>query len=199
MRSRAGKSIQILLVGLLFVSCRPQDAVETVEPPAGPDASLVPDQIVEDGEHLITNQGVKKALLKAEQLYFYNEAGKVLGDTVEVRFFDDTGAFVSTLTAEQGEMVQATQAMIARGNVFVRGRDSTIRTEELFYDPENDRIYNDVDTEIVQRGNVIHGNGVESDTSLKQIRIRGSSAVLRSEPELREPASGSTPADRDST
>lgn len=196
---RSRRSILVLPVAAALFGCQAPAVVETVEPPAGPDDTLVPDQIVEDGEHLITNQGVKQALMKAEQLYFYNEAGKVLGDTVEVRFFDDTGAFVSTLTAERGELVQATQAMVARGNVFVRGRDSTIRTEELFYDPGNNRIYNDVDTEIVQRGNVIHGSGVESDTSLKQIRIRGSSAVLRSEPELREPASESTPADRDST
>ncbi len=168
--------------------------MHTVDPPIGRPDLPTPDQVVENGEHLITEQGVKKALLTAEQLYFYNQTGKVFGDTVQVEFYDETGAFVSLLTAETGEMDQSSRKMIARGNVFVRGRDSTIKTEELHYDPQGDRIYSQVETEINQRGNVIRGSGVESDPALKEVRIQGGSAVLRSEPELR-PKSNPTPPD----
>ncbi|CAN5152520.1 hypothetical protein BH18GEM1_BH18GEM1_05450 [soil metagenome] len=158
--------------------------VRTTELPAGPPGMPVPDQIVENGEHHITVQGVKKALLTAEQLYFYNETGKVVGDTIQVNFFDDSGAFVSMLTAKSGEMDQRTQEMIARGDVFVRGRDATIKTQVLRYDPQANRIYSDAQTEINQQGNVIRGQGVESDPALREIRIQGGSAVLRSEPDL---------------
>ena len=160
--------------------------------PAGPAGMPPPDQVVENGQHLITVEGVKKALLTGEQLYFYNESGKVLGDTIEVSFFDDAGAFVSRLTAKTGEMDQASQEMIARGDVFVTGRDATIRTEVLRYDPRANRITSDAPTVINQQGNVIRGRGVESDPALRDIRIRGGSAVLRSEPDL-----GPRPAARD--
>ena len=71
-----------------------------------------PDQVVENGEHVITAQGVKKAVMVAEQLYFYNDAGKVYGDTIQVSFFDDAGAFQSMLTAMEGEMNQRNDDMI---------------------------------------------------------------------------------------
>lgn len=175
-------------------ACSGEAEVQTVDPPLGRPDLPTPDQVVENGEHLITEQGVKKALLTAEQLYFYNQTGKVFGDTVQVEFYDETGAFVSLLTAQTGEMNQSSRRMIARGNVFVRGRDSTIKTEELYYDPQDNRIYSEVETEINQRGNVIRGRGVESDPALKEVRIQGGSAVLRSEPEL-APKSGRAPPD----
>lgn len=148
----------------------------------------MPDQVVENGEHVITARGVKKAVLVAEQLYFYNDQGKVYGDTIQVSFFDDAGQFQSMLTAQEGEMSQHSDDMIARGNVVVRGSTSRITTEELHYDPQRNLVTSDKPTEIFQAGNVIRGSGVESDPALTNIRIRGGSAVIRSEPALgREP------------
>ncbi len=160
----------------------------TVELPGGRPGLGAPDQVVENGEHVITVQGVKKAVLVAEQLYFYNDQGKVYGDTIQVSFFGKSGAFQSMLTAEEGEMSQHSDDMIARGNVVVRGSSSRITTEELHYDPRRNLVTSDKPTEILQAGNVIRGSGVESDPALTDIRIRGGSAVIRSEPELgREP------------
>ena len=172
--------------------------IGTSELPVGRPGLGTPDQVVENGEHVITAQGVKKAVLVAEQLYFYNEQGKVYGDTIQVSFFDEAGAFQSMLTAEQGEMSQHSDDMIARGTVVVRGSSSRITTEELHYDPQRNLVTSDKPTEIFQAGNVIRGSGVESDPALTNIRIRGGSAVIRSEPELgrerrQEPEPGQEP------
>jgi len=194
----AFRGLGLVAVAVCLFACNEEAQFQTVDPPIGRPDLPTPDQVVENGEHLITEQGVKKALLTAEQLYFYNQTGKVFGDTVQVEFYDETGAFVSLLTAQTGEMDQSSRKMIARGNVFVRGRDSTIKTEELHYDPQGNRIYSQVETEINQRGNVIRGRGVESDPALKEVRVQGGSAVLRSEPEL-GPKSNPTPPDSPAT
>jgi LPS export ABC transporter protein LptC len=174
------------LAAVAFLACEKDEPARTgtARLPSGRPGMGPPDQVVENGEHVITAQGVKKAVLVAEQLYFYNAAGKVYGDTIQVSFFDDAGAFQSMLTALEGEMNQRNDDMIARGNVVVRGSNSTIRTEELHYDPMRNLVTSDKPTEINQQGNVIRGQGVESDPALTNIRIRGGSAVLRSEPEL---------------
>ena len=187
MRGRRG--IAVLVPALLVLSCAGDEPTltGTAELPAGRPGLGAPDQVVENGEHVITAQGVKKAILVAEQLHFYNQAGKVFGDTIQVSFFDDSGQFQSTLTALEGEMSQRSDDMIARGNVVVRGSGSTIRTEELHYDPQRNLVTSDKPTEIFQQGNQIRGQGVESDPALTNIRIRGGSAVLRSEPELGRP------------
>jgi len=183
----------VAVVPALVFACG-QDAtpVRTVEPPTGRPGLPTPDQVVEDGTHVITVEGVKKAEIVAERLLFYNGEGRVYGDTIQVRFFDDAGAPTSTLTARSGELEQATQEMIARENVVVRGRDAIIRTEELHYDPTSDRLTSEGRTEIDQRGNVIRGQGVVSDTALRDIRITGGSAVLRSDPERQERPAGVT-------
>lgn len=178
--------LRAALLGLaLLAACdAEQPPVPTADLPVGRPDLPTPDQIVENGEHTMTAAGVKKAVLTAEQLYFYDQSGKVYGDTIQVNFFDESGTFVSMLTAKTGEIDQSSQDMIARGDVFVRGRDATIRTEELRYDPRANRITSDQPTVINQAGNTIRGQGVESDPGLERIRIRGGSAILRSEPEL---------------
>jgi len=166
----------------------------TVQLPAGPSGYPAPDQVVENGQHVITVEGVRKAVLVAEQLYFYEQLGKVYGDTIEVTFYDQNGNYESTLTGRSGELQEATQDLLVKGDVFVRSVDSSIRTEELRYDPAQNLVTTTQATEIVQRGNVIRGQGVTADPGLKNIRIRGGSAVLRDEPEL-----GPTPVGPDTT
>ncbi len=182
-----GRFLALGLAGsLLAAACGGEEPtrIGTAELPPGRPGLGAPDQVVENGEHIITTQGVKKAVLVAEQLYFYNDEGKVYGDTIQVSFFDESGEFQSMLTAREGEMSQRSDDMIARGNVVVRGSDSRIVTEELHYDPQRNLVTSDEPTEIFQQGNVIRGRGVESDPALTNIRIRGGSAVIRSEPRL---------------
>lgn len=190
-----GLALGAVVVAVLAAGCGDDGpSTGTARLPIGRTDLPPPDQVVENGEHIITHQGVKKAIMRAEQLYFYNQTGKVIGDTIEVTFFDETGGFVSLLTARGGELDQQTREMTATGNVVVRGTGATIRSEELTYDPARDLIHTDQPTEINQEGNVIRGRGVESDPALREIRIRGGSAVLRSEPEI-----GARPAPGDTT
>lgn len=173
-----------LLIAVAIACREPTPPTRTAEFPRGPEGYPTPDQVVENGQHVITMQGVRKAVLVAEQLYFFNQLAKVVGDTIQVTFYDEDGVYQSTLTARSGELDQETQTMIARGDVFVVGTQSTIRTQELRYDPAAHQVSSDQPTEIVQGGNVIRGAGVIADPGLKSIRITRGSAVLRSEPEL---------------
>ena len=96
-----GRNAILGLAAVALLACDGNEPTRTgtAQLPAGKPGMGVPDQVVENGEHVITAQGVKKAVMVAEQLYFYNDAGKVYGDTIQVSFFDDAGAFQSMLTA----------------------------------------------------------------------------------------------------
>lgn len=184
-----------LLVGLAVLSaCEDEPtSTRTVELPTGREGlPATPDQVVENGQHVITVDGVKKAVIEAEQMYFFHELGRVIGDTISVRFFDENGVQQSLLTALTGEIDQETQEMLAEGEVHVRGETSRIVTEELQYHPERNLVTSDTTTEIHQDGNVIRGQGVESDPGLKNLKIRGASAVIRNEAPLQGPAQADT-------
>lgn len=179
---RSGALLALVALACASAACGGEDPPQrTAHLPTGPSGYPAPDQVVENGTHVITVEGVRKALVRAEQLYFYDQLGKVVGDTLEVTFYNAEGVYESTLTALSGELVQATQDMVARGDVFVRGQESTIRTEELHYEPAANRVYSEQPTQIVQRGNQIRGRGVTADPGLRNITITSGSAVLREE------------------
>jgi LPS export ABC transporter protein LptC len=186
----------VFVVLLVAFACGEEPAPTTrAELPVGPEGYPTPDQVVENGQHVITMQGVRKAVLVAEQLYFFNQLGKVVGDTIQVTFYDEEGRYQSTLTARRGDLEQGAQNMVATGDVVVRGTESTIRTDKLRYDPVANQVVTETTTEIVQGGNVIRGRGVTADPGLKSIKITGGSAVLRSEPAIgSEPATSDTAA-----
>jgi LPS export ABC transporter protein LptC len=142
-----------------------------------------PDQIIENGTHVVTREGVKRAVLQARQIEFYNAEAKVEADTMEMTFFDARGVEESRLTARYGEIDQRTEDVLARGDVMVVASDGTrISGEELRYDSAADRITSDQPVTIVREGNRIQGDGVEADPALTSIRVTGSSAVLERTP-----------------
>lgn len=191
---RSGLAFLLLVLGIGFPACEDEPtSTRTVELPTGREGlPTTPDQVVEDGEHVITVDGVKKAVIEAEQMYFFHELGRVIGDTISVRFFDESGIQQSLLTARTGEIQQESQEMLAEGQVHVRGETARITTERLRYHPDRNLVTSDTTTEIHQDGNVIRGQGVESDPGLRNLRIRGASAVIRNETPLRGPADADT-------
>jgi LPS export ABC transporter protein LptC len=178
-------------------------------------AARVPDQIIEQGTHILTREGVKKAVMTARRIYFYNVEGKVDSDSVRVTFFDVNGVEESWLTADHGEIDQRTNDMTARGKVLVVSKDgSRIQGDELRYDATRDLIVSEKPVTIFERNNKIQGKGVEADPGLTNIRMSGTSAVLESKPRVggerrgRAPAAGgaapgapgrAAPAGRDTT
>lgn len=143
----------------------------------------LPDQIIEDGTHIVTRDGVKRAVMVARRIAFFNLAGKVEADTMEVTFYDDRGVEESRLKALFGEIDQRTNDMVARGKVLILAEDGTrIDGEELRYDSARDLVLSDKPVTILQDGNRIRGSRVETDPGLTNLRITGSSAVLREAP-----------------
>lgn len=163
----------------------------------------VPDQIIENGTHTVTREGVKKAVMVARRISFFNLEGKVEADTMEVTFFDENGIQESRLNALHGEIDQRTNDLVARGKVLVLAEGgSRIDGEELRYDSARDLIVSDKPVTILRNGNRIRGANLETDPGLTNIRLTGSSAVLkdersgrRSRAAEREPTAGrETPA-----
>ncbi len=159
----------------------------------------VPDQIIEEGTHVLTREGVKKAILKARRIYFYNAEGKVEADSVRVTFYDANGIEQSRLNADRGEIDQRTSDMLARGKVLVVSEDgSRIQGDELRYDATRDLIVSTRPVTIFQKTNRIQGQGVETDPGLTNIRMTGTSAELDEKPRVggdrRAPRPSAAPA-----
>ncbi len=148
----------VVLVTLLSAGCR-QDSVA---PSAADSADMPADQIVIGIEHVMTENGVKQAVLHGDTAYLHesDERWDLIG--VRSEFFDETGRQSGHLTSETGEYNSRTGDFVARGNVVLVTEDDDgtreIRTEELFYELASDRLWSEVPVVITEGGRTTRGS-----------------------------------------
>jgi LPS export ABC transporter protein LptC len=150
---------------------------DSTAPLTGEYEPLPADGVMTAIDHLYTSEGVRRAQLRADTAYVYEDSAVTHLRGVELEMFDNAGELTSTLTSESGEYNTATQKTVARGNVvlIVAGPNaSTIWTEELHYDPVSKRVWSDVFTRMrTDDGKDMHGEGFTADDQFLNVDIRG--------------------------
>ena len=122
----------------------------------------------------ITTNGVRQARVRADTAFTFADSAKVDLRVMSVDFYDEGGAERATVRGSRGEWNQDTDLMVARGDVelLVHSDSSVIRSPEIHYDPQNDRIWSDSATSRTMRdGRVTSGSAFESDIEFTNIRI----------------------------
>jgi LPS export ABC transporter protein LptC len=140
--------------------------------------SIAADQIVIGMEQYVTQQGQKRAILRGDTAYVFEDSAKALVKKVNLTLFDEAGRESAQLTSREGDFHNATQAMIARGNVVLvtRGADPrTIESEELHYDPNTKRIWSTKATTMRSAGTVVRGSGFTADDRFQNVNITNAS------------------------
>jgi LPS export ABC transporter protein LptC len=122
----------------------------------------------------ITTEGVRQARVQADTAFTFADSAKVDLRVMTVDFYDEAGVERATVRGTHGEWNQDTDLMIARGDVelLVHSDSSIIRSPEIHYDPETDRIWSDSATSRTMRdGSLTRGSSFESDIEFTNIRI----------------------------
>jgi LPS export ABC transporter protein LptC len=120
-----------------------------------------------------SDSAVIKAILWAGHIAIYeNRRETLLGDSIHVDFFDETGTKTSTLTARRGRVDDRTRDFDAFENVVVTSDDGTVlRTDSLFWTNGERKIHTEAFVDIRSSTEQIRGHGLVSDQSLKNYRI----------------------------
>ncbi len=123
----------------------------------------------------ITTSGVREARVEADTAFTFADSAKVDLRVMTVVFYDEMGLERATVRGTRGEWNQDTDLMVARGDVelLVHSDSSVIRSPEIHYDPESDRIWSDSATSrTMADGTTTSGSSFESDIEFTNIRIR---------------------------
>ncbi len=123
----------------------------------------------------ITTAGVREARVEADTAFTFADSAKVDLRVMTVTFYDEMGLERATVRGTRGEWNQDTDLMVARGDVelLVHSDSSVIRSPEIHYDPESDRIWSDSATSrTMADGTTTSGSSFESDIEFTNIRIR---------------------------
>jgi len=86
----------------------------------------LPSQVIEDFRLQETVDGRIFYDLNAEKAYVYEDSNRIEVTRPNVRFYDPECRITSILTADSGSVNSKTSDLVARGNVLVKTRDSTI-------------------------------------------------------------------------
>lgn len=135
-------------------------------------------------------EGDTRWVLHADSASVFRDRKRVETQAVAIEFFDGD-KHVSTLTADRGTLLQATDDLEARGNVRVVTDDGAVlRTEVLFWDHQKSLIHTDEPVEITRGEDVLQGVGLDADPGLDHVQLRSSvKGTVRSNPETALPGS----------
>jgi LPS export ABC transporter protein LptC len=168
---------------LLAAGCRKE---KTAVPLEGQNVEI-PDQEGWNSQVHATKNGRPEAVVEYGHMKRFSNRKKVLFDEgVAVDFFDLNGRKRTHLTADRGEMNEATNDITAHGHVVVVSDTGiTVYTESLGYRQATGKIYSDVDVVLIStKGDTLYGTGFESDTQLRNWRVKKLSGASHSRVDL---------------
>lgn len=150
----------------------------------------------------LTSEGVRTAFLQADRGCLWQNSDTLVVEGFRLTVYqDETGIEQAVVTGDRGVLNTVTERMRANGNavLFIPAQGRRIESEELFYDPQANRMYSDSATVMYLEGRIIEGSGFESDLSfenptIRQFRTRPGPAVPPGIPQAEPAPPDSAPA-----
>ncbi len=167
----ARRTLPAVLVLALASSCTTGTEQETGEELEAVSA----DEIAYGVERRLTRDGVHEATLIADSLFLWRDSShaRVMGLTLIV--FDERGRRRATINANAGRLSQGTNELTATGNAIlsVMTTGQEIRTEELHFSQDDDRIWSDLPVVMREAGCEVEGDRFQADMAFDDLRIWG--------------------------
>lgn len=134
------KYYPLVVLALLMSSCFSDDQkLAEMEEYDGPWAES------ENVEVNLSQSTITKVIMKGKKQLKHQNGDIEFPEGIEVTFFDEFGAKTSILTAQRGFKLAKENVYRANGDVVVVNleKEETLRSEELFWNPETEKIYTD--------------------------------------------------------
>jgi LPS export ABC transporter protein LptC len=120
----------------------------------------------------LTDAGLRRAEVKADTAFTYEENTRTELRKVKAVFFDQAGARNADLTSRQGTYSTRIGTMEARGEVVVISARGTLTSPHLRFDPTRNEITSDSAFVLTEKnGRVTRGIGFVSDPDLNAVRV----------------------------
>jgi LPS export ABC transporter protein LptC len=153
---------------LLFVvsACQQADLKEPVEYEG-------PLRVIEKVETYYSENEIVQVKMVADVVHEFKNGDREFPKGLYLEFFDETGALESTLRANHAFYFKEQKQWRGRGKVQVKNiaKNEQLNTEELFWEPEKERIHTDKFVTIRQQEDVIYGQGLEANQDMSEYTI----------------------------
>lgn len=110
-------------------------------------------------------------VLKSEEAFVYVKENKSIFYKLDFDEYKE-GKISSELKSDRGMIDQKEKKLILTGNIILTTSDKKIlKTEELFYDLNEEKLSTEKEVQIIMKGTSIRGIGLSADKGLNSISI----------------------------
>jgi LPS export ABC transporter protein LptC len=183
MTNHSGYIVCIVCACLLAVSC--SNDIDKIQLLTEPDHLPL-----EKGKNITiiyTDSGWMKAKVVAPTLQRFATATRnetELPEGVAVTFFNRNQQAESFISAKYALRYDRERKMVAKNDVIlVNIKGDTLRTEELFWDETEQKIYSNQSVRITTPDEIILGKGFESNLDFSKYRIKEISGIISMHPD----------------
>ncbi len=156
-----------LLIVLTLASCNQSDLKE-------PLVYEGPERIAENIETFYSEGTRVKVKMVAAKMFQFQNGDREFPEGIYLEFYDEEGQLESTLRANEAHYFKKEQQWRGRGKVEVKNleKNEQLNTEELFWKPEDEKIFTDKFVTIRQQSDVIYGQGLEAKQDMSDYVIK---------------------------
>jgi LPS export ABC transporter protein LptC len=160
--------------GLALLALGACEREETAPVIASDLVAMEADNVLYSMTHYMTRDGLREALVEADTAYSWQDSTRVDMRNVRLVVYGDAGEEKAVVTARNGYLDPETRQMFAQGEVVLTifDGDRIVESEELNYNPDQDRIWSDMPTVMREGNQVLEGTGFDSDTQFQNLRVR---------------------------
>ena len=172
-RLRAWRSVRSAAgaLALALAACAGDQA--TTVAPAKATLADSADQVLFGARTLITDGGLKRAEIRSDSAFFFDENTRVeMSGLVHGTFFNSQGAMDAILTSRRGMYNTRTGMLEARGDVVITSLDGRrLTTPFVRFDQRLNKISSDSAFVMTEPGREVKGTGFVSDPDMNNIIV----------------------------
>ncbi len=140
-----------------------------------------PIEEVNNVEVLYSEAAVRKVKLTTEKQITFGSEDKIFPKPITIYFYDPLGNPITTLTSDSGRFEKGKNLYKVMGHVLVVNtlKGETLKTEELYWNPSTQKVYNEKPVEIIlKNGDIYQGIGMDAKQDFSNTVIRKITGIL---------------------
>ncbi len=164
------------LLGLILLLVSASACTEGDDQPGAVELdTIVADQVLFGVSQNIGVEGVREAMLQADSLFMWEDSTHVHIEGLHLTIFDTEGRQRATIDAERGQLSAGSNELIAKGDVVlvVAEENREIRSQELRFAPETDRIWTDSAFTMAVDGCQVSGTRLAANMNFTEWQVWG--------------------------
>lgn len=144
-----------------------------------------PEREAEDLELYYSESATVKVKLSTKKLMEYANKDQDFPEGLYLEFYDETGKMTSTLKANEAFYNAEEDLWRGRGNVIIKSIENNqeLKTEELYWKPDEERMYTDKFVTITLPDQILYGKGLTAKQDFSSYEITKPEGVFYLEDE----------------